>query len=122
MLEFDPMSDPLNIPAEKRPYTHAVMNRHENTYRRSGRWVVVTFLLWVACMVVFAVHPPKGENYQSSSTIYACVFGIVLVAMMVVSVVRMVAYFRWTGKYPYYFLFRKSRRSDEPETKPQVHR
>ena len=89
------------------------MNPHEHTYRRSGRWLLVTGLLWIAVLVCFAIFPPKGENYERESSLYACLFVTLFVALVVVSVIRIVAYIRWTGKYPYYFLFRKSTKSDE---------
>jgi len=40
-------------------------------------------------------------------------------AVVVVSVVRLVAYMRWTGKYPYYFLFGKARGSGDQVDKGQ---
>jgi hypothetical protein len=103
MLEFRPMSDPLSIPDEKK--TPAEINRHESTYRRSGRWLVALLLLWLAAMVGVAVLCP-------AYAVYICVFGILFVSIVALSLIRMVAYIRWTGKYPYYFLFRRSPRSD----------
>jgi hypothetical protein len=100
------MSDLSTIPDEKRPYANSEMNRYENTYRRTGRWLVGLFLLWFAALVCFAVLQPESADYGS----YA--LGILFVAIFVVSVVRIVAYIRWTGKYPFYFLFRKSPKSD----------
>lgn len=107
MLEFRSMNDPLNIPDEQRRCADSEINRHESTYRRSGRWLVALLLLWLAAMVCFAVFQPKSENFGY------CVFGILFVTIVVLSVVRIVAYIRWTGKYPYYFLFRKTSKSNE---------
>jgi hypothetical protein len=38
----------------------------------------------------------------------ALCFTAVFVFITVWSIITMVSYMRWTGKYPYYFLFRKS--------------
>jgi hypothetical protein len=35
----------------------------------------------------------------------------------VLGVMRMVSYVRWTGRYPYYFLFSKSNRPVDPPDK-----
>lgn len=36
------------------------------------------------------------------------IFPILFVVALVLGVIRMVSYIRWTGKYPYYFLFGKA--------------
>ena len=38
------------------------MNRHENLYHRSGRWLVGLFILWVAAIVTFGLLPSNFQN------------------------------------------------------------
>jgi hypothetical protein len=39
--------------------------------------------------------------------IFALLVSTLFVAIFIISVLRMIAYIRWTGKYPYYFLLRR---------------
>lgn len=55
--------------------------------------------LWYATIAVSMRHP---------HVIFALLFSVLFVAIFIVSVLRMIAYMRWTGKYPCYFLFKKS--------------
>jgi hypothetical protein len=45
--------------------------------------------------------------------IFALLFSTLFVAIFIVSVLTMIAYIRWTGKYPYYFLFKRSGTSSD---------
>ena len=63
--------------------------------------------VWV--LAKLAPHSKSDATY----VIFALLFSIVFVAIFIVSVLRMIAYIRWTGKYPYYFLFKSSGRSND---------
>ena len=85
------------------------MNRHENLYHRPGRWLVGLFILWVAAIVTFGLLPSNFQNNSVGDFIFTSVIVQLFVAIFSMSVLRMVSYMRWTGSYPFYFLFRKSR-------------
>ena len=71
--------------------------------------------LWVGAMAVvvalaeLAPHSKSGAAYM----IFAVLFSTLFVALVIVGVLRMIAYIRWTGKYPYYFLFKRSGTSSD---------
>ena len=87
-----------------------IMNPHELRFRRTGRILYILIGLWVGLMAIawavggLAPHSKSEAGY----VIFALLFSALFVAIFIVSVVRMVAYMRWTGRYPYYFLFKKS--------------
>jgi len=86
------------------------MNPHELRFRRTGRMLAILLGLWVGAMAVVAAlakFAPGGKSdvaYAMSLLVFSSLF----VAIFIVSVLRMVAYIRWTGRYPYYFLFKRS--------------
>lgn len=88
-----------------------IRNKHEERYRSSGRALVVCFILWIASMVFFASFRTSAEYADSNIRLLNVVFVPLFVATVLLSIVRIVSYMRWTGKYPFYFLFR--RRQDE---------
>jgi hypothetical protein len=66
--------------------------------------------LWVGAMaIVWAIAElaPHSKS-EAAYVIFAFLFSGLFVAIFIVSVLRMIAYMRWTGKYPYYFLFKRS--------------
>lgn len=68
------------------------------------------FGLWVGAMAVAAAvgkWAPRSVG-DVAYVIFALVFSALFVAIFIVGVLRIVAYVRWTGKYPYYFLFERS--------------
>lgn len=85
------------------------MNCHEHRYRWTGRALIVLLGLWLAAMLL-AMALPAGVWKLSATPLvfFVGVFPILLIAGIVLGVMRMVAYMRWTGKYPYYFLFGKA--------------
>jgi membrane protein YdbS with pleckstrin-like domain len=86
------------------------MNPHELRFRRTGRILWTLLGLWVGAMTVAAAvgkWAPRSVG-DVAYVIFALVVSALFVAMFIVGVMRMVAYFRWTGKYPYYFLFKRS--------------
>jgi len=86
------------------------MNSHELRFRRTGRLLYILRGVWVGAM---AVGWALAELFphSKSNVVYvalALLFSTLFVAIFIVSVLRMIAYIRWTGKYPYYFLFKRS--------------
>ncbi len=84
------------------------MNQHEKLYRSTGRALIVLVALWIAAMVLAVVAPPRLGNSDVAFVVLATIVAILFLAAIVLGVVRIVSYIRWTGKYPYHFLFRKS--------------
>ena len=87
------------------------MNRHEALYRRTGRVLIVLLGAWVAAMLLVLILPAKLRNSDATFVVFGSIFVALFVTAIVLSVLRLVSYICWTGKYPYYFLFRKSRGS-----------
>lgn len=77
-----------------------------------GRTLYILIGLWAGGMaVVWALtdlvpHSKSAAGYVT----FALQFSILFVAIFIVSVQRMIEYVRWTRKYPYYFLFKRSGR------------
>lgn len=91
------------------------MNRNEHLFRRTGRGLVVLIGLWVVAMLLALVLPAKlWKTGLPSLILFDGVAPTLFLAVVVLSVLRMVAYIRWTGKYPYHFLFKKSHRPSDP--------
>jgi hypothetical protein len=59
-------------------------------------------------MVVCALLPQAVSKSKLASPIFAVVVSALFAAIAVLSTVNYVAYIRWTGKYPFYFLFNRS--------------
>lgn len=85
------------------------MNRHESLYRTTGRWLIVVVVLWVSLMVLAIAVPRAWQSETLTFVLFTLIAGPLFLLAIILSVVRIVAYARWTGKYPYYLLFRKSR-------------
>jgi hypothetical protein len=91
------------------------VDRNERIYRVTGRALLVLLALWIAVMLLALALP--RELWKSGAAIiivFDCIVPLLFVAVLVVGVVRLVSYMRWTGKYPYYFLFDKSRSQSGP--------
>jgi hypothetical protein len=101
------------------------MNRHERLYRRTGRALLLLLALWITTMLLVLAIPSKlWKTGVPSIILFEGIVPVLFVALVVVSVLRMIAYIRWTGKYPYYFLFGKARGStdvdtEQKETRPE---
>jgi hypothetical protein len=96
------------------------MNRHEHRYRRSGGALIVLLGLWVAAMLLAWALPASVWKTRAAPLIFfGGIFPILLAAAIVLGVMRMVAYIRWTGKYPYYFLFGKAHGSGDDMKKEE---
>ena len=85
------------------------MNRHEKIFRRTRRALNILFVIWVLCIVGVYFAPSGIQDsdwrYITGVTVVVSIFA----GIFVLGIVRIVAYMRWTGKYPYYFLSRSSR-------------
>ena len=74
------------------------MDRDEHLYRKTGQALVVLLVLWIVAMFSAASAPGKGMEVASTSVVFfdgivPCLF----VTAVVLGVIRMVSYFRWTG-------------------------
>lgn len=96
------------------------MNRNEYLYRRTGRALLLLLGLWIAVMLLALALPTAlWKTGPASFIFFGGIFPILFLAAIVLGVVRMVSYIRWTGKYPYYFLFGKARGSGDQVDKGQ---
>jgi hypothetical protein len=92
------------------------MNRHEHIYRKTGRALFALLGVWIAAILLAVVTPAKLWKASLPPLIlFGGVVPLLFLALLVVSVVRLVAYIRWTGKHPYYFLFGKARGSTDAD-------
>ena len=85
------------------------MNRHEYLYRVTGRALVVLLGLWVAVMLLALALPKElWRSGPTSLVFFDGVFPLMFVAMTALSVLRIISYVRWTGKYPVLFPVRQA--------------
>ncbi len=91
------------------------VNHHEDLYRRTGWALIVLLGLWIAAMLLALTLPAKlWKSGPAFVIFFDGIFPALFVATIVLSIVRIVSYVRWTGKYPYYFLFGKAHGSGNP--------
>jgi hypothetical protein len=80
------------------------MNRHEHRYRWTGWALIVVSGLWIGTILLALALPARlGRTGLMSAIFFECIFPILFVLGVVLGVMRMVSYVRWTGRYPYYF-------------------
>ena len=91
------------------------MNRHENRYKRSRNLLLVACAFWIGMLALLVLLPRRVQNSEVTFVLFAVVAIALFVAIGILSVVNMVAYIRWTGKYPYYFLAKWLRRRGDTE-------
>lgn len=88
------------------------LNNHELRYKRSTRWLIALGVTWIGAMLLFALLdrllPKSYSKSETTSLLFAVVVSTLFAVIFVVSVITYVSYVRWTGKYPYYFLFKRS--------------
>jgi ABC-type sugar transport system permease subunit len=79
------------------------MNPYEEEYRRTGKILLVLFVMYVpfAFLVGFGV-----ARLLNSQVAFYGTGAIYLAVTIVVSVKRFVAHYKWTGKFPFYWLFK----------------
>lgn len=75
----------------------------ENQFRRSGRW------LWGLLLTMFpaAIATSKLSDHIHNDLPFSLALTLWMVLLIVVCFWRVIAYWRWTGKYPFYWLRRK---------------
>ncbi len=89
------------------------MNRHEHLYRRARLGLITLLGVWVGAMLLVLALPGRARNSNGAFIVFGSMFVALFVIAIVLSAVTMVSYIRWTGKYPYYFLFGKARGSGD---------
>jgi hypothetical protein len=67
-------------------------------------------------MLFFANFRTSREYADANIHLLNIVFVPLFVAIVFLSIVRIVSYMRWTGKYPFYFLFPRPRDPDSKST------
>lgn len=71
--------------------------QRELKFRRSGRWIVVMFALFIPVMLLgFGLN--RLLHSEVPLTAVAIVF---LIILTVFTVRRFIAYYEWTGKHPF---------------------
>ena len=96
------------------------MNRHGRCFQQTGKQLLLLLAIWVGLIVVAVVMPNKMWMSRRGNVLaigFSAIAAVVFLAILVISVIRMISYMRWTGKYPYYFLFRKSNVSTDRKGK-----
>jgi hypothetical protein len=77
-------------------------SRAESEFRRSRRWLLILLGLLFPVTLVAS----KLSNIIGSDLVFGVSEAILMIAFTLVSVWSFVAYCRWTGKYPFYWLRR----------------
>ena len=75
----------------------------ESEYRRSRRWLLILLALLFPVMLLAA----KLSDIVGSDLVFGVSGAIFMVALICVCIWSYIAYCRWTGKYPFYWLIRK---------------
>ncbi len=74
------------------------MDRDEYLYRKTGQALVVLLVLWIIAMFFAATLPARAWKSPSTSVVFFDgIFPCLFVTAVVLGVIRMVSYFRWTG-------------------------
>jgi hypothetical protein len=85
------------------------LNHHELRFKRGTRWLLILLAVWIGLMVLCALLPQAIWKSQLAAPIFGVVVSALFAAIAALSAVNFVAYIRWTGRYPFYFLFKRSR-------------
>jgi hypothetical protein len=83
--------------------TMSGMNSHELEYRRSGRLLIVLVVAFVPVVWVVGLVCVKLLHNEVG---FATSAGLLIAAMIFLSVRRFIALYRWKGKYPFDWLRR----------------
>ena len=89
------------------------MNHHELQFKRGTRWLLILLGVWIGLIVLCGLLPQSVWKSQVAAPIFGVVVTVSFVAIAALSAVNFVAYVRWTGRYPFYFLFKRSRPSGD---------
>jgi len=95
------------------------MNRYEALYRKGTRALVASFAAWLGLMLIAWALPVRAQKSDLIWGVIAVWFVALFVFITVWSIITMVSYIRWTGRYPYYFLFRASHDLNSKIDKPK---
>ena len=79
-------------------------NPNELAYRRTGRILLVLVLLYVPVVGAFGFG--AGKLFDSDWPL-GVVAALYLACIIVFTIKRFTAYYRWTGRYPFYLLRRR---------------
>src|SRR5215470_10426691 len=85
------------------------LNHHELQFRRGTRWLLILLGVWMGLMVLCALLPQSVWKSWLAAPIFGVVVTVLFVGIAALSTVNFVAYVRCRGKYPFYFLFKRSR-------------
>jgi hypothetical protein len=83
--------------------TDAARSKVESEYRKSRRWLLV--MLGLLLPITFLAS--KLSDIFRSGLVFGITEAAFMIAFALVCVWSFVAYCRWTGKYPFYWLRRK---------------
>jgi len=88
------------------------MNPYQRLSQRSTLWIRRVFYVYIGVYGIHWAFTPTAHDHVVVSTILNLMFWALFAALIVIEVSKQVSYYRcygWTGKYPFYFLFPKSR-------------
>jgi hypothetical protein len=77
------------------------VDQHEREYRKTGRLLTTLFILFIP--IAGGTGYLLGRLFDSELALFLPA-GIYMAALAVLTVRRFMAYYRWTGKYPFYWL------------------
>jgi len=74
------------------------MNPHEHQYRQAGRVLTILFVLYVPVVGIlgFALVKLSGVNWP-----VFILAGMWMAVILLFTVKRFLAYYRWTGRHPF---------------------
>jgi len=77
---------------------------HEMRYRKTGRALLILWLLYVPIVAVvgFGLNKLLNSDWPLAIVALVCMAWIVILTVQ-----RFTAYYRWRGRYPFYWLRRK---------------
>lgn len=84
--------------------TKPPVDNHEADFRNTGRTLAIVFVFGV--LLVWLIGYGLGKLFDSGLPLLLSGFCFIVV-LLVLSVRRFTAYYRWTKKYPFYWLFRR---------------
>ncbi len=85
------------------------IRRHEKRFRAANKALLVLAGMWLCTVLPFGFAPPGIGDTDWRYLAWLVLVASLILCTVTLSFVSIVAYIRWTGKYPYYFLFRRSR-------------
>lgn len=79
------------------------ISQYETEYRKTGRLLAILFILYVP--IAGATGYFLGRLFNSELALFLPA-AIYMAVLAVLTVRRFMAYYRWTGKYPFYWLMK----------------